>query len=87
MTALLALHTLAAQRGDGLHPALRALMETRVLVAAGTIAELAQLGPNPHIQAGPHPASAVTGELPQGVHRFARESQSSPATPMRAAKS
>jgi len=87
MTALLALHTLAAQRGDGLHPALRALMETRALVAAGTIADLAQRCADPHIQAGPHPASDVTGELPQGVHRFARKSQYSPATPMRAAKS
>ncbi len=87
MTAFLALHALAENRGDGLPPKLLALMETRARITDGTVAELARRRAEPHIQAGPHPVGVVAEELPEGMVRFRRNNQSSRAMPLRAAES
>lgn len=54
MTSLLNFHAIAAVRGDGLHPALRAVLER---VAAAPCAEFAVRNDG-MIQSGPDPVSA-----------------------------
>lgn len=63
-------HELAAARGDGLLPELRALLESRAHAGLANVTELAIHRGDGLVQAGPHPVAAVAGELPSGVVSF-----------------
>jgi hypothetical protein len=69
------LHTLAAARGDGLHPKLLELLGSlaSASAAASNVEQLALHRGDMHIQAGPHPTKAAGLPLPDGVLRFAAE--------------
>ena len=72
MNGWLILDRLAAGRGDGLDPALRELLDARAAIGgpANNIVEIAKLRGGPARQAGPVPAPAITGVLPENVVRF-----------------
>lgn len=65
MDSLLALSDIAAARGDGLHPLLRALIERR----AGVI-ELDRARDGCFTIAGPGPRTELPATLPENVVRF-----------------
>jgi hypothetical protein len=72
MSAMLALHAIAKARGDGLHPALLAVLERRhaILSAGPAVEDIAQRRADAHIQAGPYPSGSPADRLPPEVVLF-----------------
>lgn len=78
---MLALHHLAAARGEGLHPLLLALFRERAAQAADPrVAALDGVRGDALVQAGPCPSPPLPDFLPGNVVRFAP----APATAARA---
>lgn len=69
---MLALHHLAAARGEGLHPALLALFRERAAQAADPrVTALEGARPDTPVQAGPCPSPPLPDFLPGNVVRLA----------------
>ena len=67
MHELLLLNSLASPRGDGLHPLLRTLLETRDARAAQGIVDLDSCAPDGLKRAGPPPPGQLPEFLPGNV--------------------
>jgi len=72
MDGFLSLHSLAASRGDGLHPKLLSLMAAQAQLSVGNIEDIALRRGETHIQSGPHPVGDPGDVLPEGVVRLDR---------------
>lgn len=72
MNGWLMLDGVAVIRGDGLNPALREILATRAAIEGfpSYIVEIAKLRGELSSQAGPVPAPAITGALPENVVHF-----------------
>lgn len=72
MLPLHPLHSLAAHRGDGLHPRLLELMQRPcpALSNTGPVVDLAQRRGDRHIQSGPNPARPAGSVLAPGILPF-----------------
>lgn len=74
MDGFLSLHSLAASRGDGLHPKLLAMTAAQAQLSAppGNVEDIALRRGETHIQSGPHPVGVPGEDLPDGVVRLNR---------------
>lgn len=72
MSGLLHFHRIAAERGDGLHPTLVALLEQRQAIAGGDpkVTELASHRVDNLVQAGPGPQAKLPDFRPGNVVDF-----------------
>jgi len=71
MNSLLALSRLAADRGDGLHPALAAFLERRARIDADpAVVGIDAMRQDGFTVAGPCPAGKISEFLPGNVVRF-----------------
>jgi hypothetical protein len=72
MNGWLALDRLAAERGDGLNPALRDLLDARAAIGGSSVnvVDIAPMRGDTLGQSGPVPAGKVVGPLPKNVIRF-----------------
>ncbi|TPN56599.1 hypothetical protein FJ976_06110 [Mesorhizobium sp. B1-1-9] len=70
MNPLLPLDTLAAPRGDGLHPKLARLLRSHLILGVPGVVVLGQAQGDGLVQAGPHPVGNVDEASQKGVLRF-----------------
>jgi hypothetical protein len=69
--SLLGFHLMASERGDGLHPQLRALLESRRQIETDArIVDLAESRAEMTIQAGPNPITPGDNFRPGNVVNF-----------------